>query len=99
MAMARVARVAPGEAWLEGIRVDPRVRGMNVATDSRPPSCIGRRLSVPGSCATRRASETRGPTGWGAAGFTKLATFANWWWTQDPESDPDLPSSFTAEVA
>ena len=28
-----MAMPALGEAWLEGIRVDPRVRGMNVATD------------------------------------------------------------------
>jgi hypothetical protein len=33
IAVVRVAFPAPGEAWLEGIRVDPRVRGMDVATD------------------------------------------------------------------
>lgn len=33
IAVVRVAFPAPREAWLEGIRVDPRVRGMNVATD------------------------------------------------------------------
>ena len=33
IAIVRVAMPAPGEAWLEGIRVDPRVRGMDVATD------------------------------------------------------------------
>lgn len=33
IAFSRVAMLAQGEAWLEGIRVDPRVRGMNVATD------------------------------------------------------------------
>ncbi len=31
--IVRVAMPAVGEAWLEGIRVDPRVRGMDVATD------------------------------------------------------------------
>jgi len=33
LAVARVALLSPSEAWLEGIRVDPRVRGMDVATD------------------------------------------------------------------
>lgn len=33
VAIVRVAIPALGEAWLEGIRVDPRVRGMEVATD------------------------------------------------------------------
>ena len=31
--MTRVAMLSETEAWVEGIRVDPRVRGMNVATD------------------------------------------------------------------
>jgi GNAT superfamily N-acetyltransferase len=33
IAMTRVAMLSEKEAWVEGIRVDPRVRGMNVATD------------------------------------------------------------------
>ena len=33
IAVVRVAMPAKGEAWLEAIRVDPRVRGMDVATD------------------------------------------------------------------
>ena len=33
VAVARVALPSPAEAWLEGIRVDPRVRGMDVATE------------------------------------------------------------------
>jgi Acetyltransferase (GNAT) family len=33
VAMSRVTMLSPTEAWLEGIRVDPRVRGMGVATD------------------------------------------------------------------
>ncbi|MDQ3554104.1 MAG: GNAT family N-acetyltransferase [Chloroflexota bacterium] len=33
IAVARLAMLSGDEAWLEGIRVDPRVRGMNVATD------------------------------------------------------------------
>lgn len=33
VAIARLAMVAPGEAWLEGIRVDPAVRGRGVATN------------------------------------------------------------------
>lgn len=33
IAVARLAMLSADEAWLEGIRVDPRVRGMSVATD------------------------------------------------------------------
>lgn len=33
IAMTRVTMLSPDEAWLEGIRVDPRVRGMEVASD------------------------------------------------------------------
>jgi GNAT superfamily N-acetyltransferase len=33
VAVVRVAMPATGEAWLEGIRVDPRVRGLDIATD------------------------------------------------------------------
>jgi hypothetical protein len=33
VAVVRIAMPARGEAWWEGIRVDPRVRGMDVATD------------------------------------------------------------------
>ena len=33
IAVARVALLSPSEAWLEGIRVDPRVRGLGVASD------------------------------------------------------------------
>jgi GNAT superfamily N-acetyltransferase len=33
IALTRVALLAPGEGWLEGIRVDPAVRGRGVATN------------------------------------------------------------------
>jgi hypothetical protein len=33
VAVVRIAMPAAGEAWWEGIRVDPRVRGMDVASD------------------------------------------------------------------
>lgn len=33
VAMSRLALLAPGEAWVEGIRVDPAVRGRDVATN------------------------------------------------------------------
>ena len=33
VAVTRLAMLSEDECWLEGIRVDPRVRGMNVATD------------------------------------------------------------------
>lgn len=33
IAMTRVAMLSPDEAWIEGIRVEPRVRGKGIATD------------------------------------------------------------------
>jgi GNAT superfamily N-acetyltransferase len=33
VALARVTMLAPGEAWIEGIRVDPALRGRDVATN------------------------------------------------------------------
>jgi hypothetical protein len=33
IAVSRVALVSANEGWVEGIRVDPRVRGLGVATD------------------------------------------------------------------
>jgi len=33
IAMTRVTMLSSHDAWLEGIRVDPAVRGMDVATD------------------------------------------------------------------
>lgn len=33
VAITHLAMLSPTEAWVEGIRVDPRVRGMDVATD------------------------------------------------------------------
>ncbi len=99
VAVARVARGGPGEVWLEGIRVDPRVRGMDVATDFQTAELHW--ATAFGATVVRYATGERneGSHRLGARhGFTQLAVFANWWWTVDPESDPDLPSSFRADV-
>ncbi len=99
IAIARVARSSPDEAWLEGIRVDPRVRGMNVATDLQTAELHW--AASFGARVVRYATGERneGSHRLGARhAFTKVATFANWWWTQNPDKDPDLPSSFTPEV-
>lgn len=99
VAVARVARTGPGEAWLEGIRVDPRVRGMDVATDFQTAELHW--ATALGAIVVRYATGQRNEASHrlGARhGFAQLATFANWWWTLDPESNPDLPSSFRADV-
>lgn len=99
VAVARVARTGTDEAWLEGIRVDPRVRGMGVATDFQTAELHW--AAAFGAAVVRYATGERneGSHRLGARhGFAQLATFANWWWTVDPESDPDLPSSFLADV-
>jgi hypothetical protein len=99
VAVARVARAGPGEAWLEGIRVDPRVRGMSVATDFQVAELHW--AAAFGAEVVRYATGERneGSHRLGARhGFAQLAAFANWWWTLDPEKDPDLPSSFAADI-
>jgi Acetyltransferase (GNAT) family len=99
VAVARVARTGADEAWLEGIRVDPRVRGMDVATDFQTAELHW--ATAFGATVVRYATGERneGSHRLGARhGFAQLAAFASWWWTLDPESDPELPSSFRAEV-
>lgn len=99
VAVARVARSAIGEAWLEGIRVDPRVRGMGVATDFQTAEL--RWAAAFGAQVVRYATSERneGSLRLGARhGFEPMAAFASWWWSADPDRDPDLPSSFLPDV-
>ena len=99
VAVARVARPSTGEAWLEGIRVDPRVRGMEVATDFQTAELHW--AAALGAQVVRYATgeQNEGSHRLGARhGLTQLAAFANWWWTQNPERDPNLPSAFAADV-
>lgn len=86
LAIARVALTGPAEAWLEGIRVDPRVRGMDVATDLQ--------VAELAWASAQRATVVRYATGetnegshrLGARhGFRLLATFRTYWWSASGE--------------
>jgi GNAT superfamily N-acetyltransferase len=104
IAVARVARTAPGEAWLEGIRVDPRVRGMNVATDLQVAELhVAAKL---GANVVRYATgqHNEGSHRLGARhGFDVLASFRTWWWSEsgdegDAEDEEDDASAFDADA-
>jgi hypothetical protein len=99
VAITRVALAAPAEAWLEGIRVDPRVRGMGVAADLQ--------IAELHWVEAQDASIVRYATGanneashrLGAKdGINLLVVFRSLWWTVDPEADEDEPSAFDADV-
>lgn len=101
IAIVRVALVAPGEAWLEAIRVDPRVRGMDIATDLQVAElhwADAQRASVVryATSARNEASHRLGARG----GFELLTTLRGHWWsaTGDPEDDDRGESGFAPHV-
>jgi RimJ/RimL family protein N-acetyltransferase len=101
IAVARVARLSDDEAWLEGIRVDPRVRGMDVATDLQVAEL---RWAAPLATVVRYATGERNEASHrlGARhGFSLLATFRSYRWSKSGEEEerrgPESPSGFDAE--
>ena len=101
VAITRVAMVSPNEAWLEGIRVDPRVRGLGVAADLQ--------VAELQWVAAQDADVLRYATGGenlashrlGARdGINLHARFRGWWWsaTGSAEEDEDEPSAFDPGV-
>ena len=79
VAVARVAMLSPDEAWLEGIRVDPRVRGLGVATDLqvaelRWAQASGARLVRYATGQRNEASHRLGAR----HGFAQLHALRNW---------------------
>jgi GNAT superfamily N-acetyltransferase len=79
IAVARVALLSPTEAWLEGIRVDPRVRGMGVASDMqvaelRWAAASGARIVRYATGERNEASHRLG----GRHGFALCHAFRNW---------------------
>ena len=101
VAITRVALVADNEAWLEGIRVHPRVRGMGVASDLQ--------VAELHWVAAQEARVVRYATSWrneashrlGARdGIETVARLRSWWWsaTGSAEDDDDEPSAFDPEV-
>jgi acetyltransferase (GNAT) family protein len=99
VAISRVAMVSETEAWLEGIRVDPAVRGMEVATDLQ--------VAELHWAAAQKATVLRYATGarneashrLGARhGIELLFAYRSYWWSPNPDEDPDDPSAFDADV-
>ena len=91
LAVARVAVLSESEAWLEGIRVDPRVRGMDVATDLQVAELHW--ATAHGVAVLRYATGERNEASHrlGARhGFELLAAFRTYWWAE-PGSPDDAP--------
>ncbi|HUG48453.1 MAG TPA: GNAT family N-acetyltransferase [Candidatus Limnocylindria bacterium] len=87
LAVARVALLSASEGWLEGIRVDPRVRGMDVATDLQMAELQW--TAALGAGVVRYATGERNEASHrlGARhGFELLAAMRTYWW-----SDPATP--------
>jgi GNAT superfamily N-acetyltransferase len=102
VAVVRVALPAPGEAWLEGIRVDPAVRGMDVASDLQVAelqwaAANGARIVRYATSARNEGSHRLGARG----GFEHVATLSSTWWDPAAESGghgDDSASGFLPEV-
>jgi len=100
LAIVRVALAARREAWLEGIRVDPRVRGMDVATDLQVAELHW--SAVQGASVVRYATSWRNEASQrlGArGGFELLVRLRSAWWsaTGDPDDD-DGESGFLPHI-
>jgi len=101
VALVRVALPARGEAWLEAIRVDPRVRGMDVATDLQVAELHW--AAAQGAWIVRYATSQRNLASHrlGArGGFELLTTLSSHWWsaTGDPDADRERASGFLPDV-
>ncbi len=100
IAVARVAMTGPGEAWLEGIRVDPRVRGMDVATDLQVAEL--HIAAGEGAHVVRYATGQRneGSHRLGARhGFELLTELRTWWWSETGEDQGhDEESAFDPDA-
>lgn len=89
VAVSRIALVSPSEGWVEGIRVDPRVRGLGVATDLQVAELCW--LAAHQPAVTRYATSQRneGSHRLGARhGFELLTKFVSWEW-KDPANAGD----------
>jgi len=104
VAITRVAMVSDDEAWLEGIRVDPRVRGLGVAADLQVAELhwvVAQRAVI-----VRYATggENLGSHKLGARdGINLLARFRDWRWSaagsaEDDEDDKDDLSAFDPQI-
>jgi hypothetical protein len=90
IAVSRVALVSANEGWVEGIRVDPRVRGLGVATDLQVAELHW--LAAHRPAVTRYATGARneGSHRLGARhGFDLLARYISWTWKDPGKPDED----------
>ena len=99
VAVTRLAMMSPTEAWLEGIRVDPEVRGMDVAADLQVAE-LGWAAAQGANVIRYATSEhNEGSHRLGARhGIELLFEYRNYWWSHDPDNDPDEPSAFDPAV-
>ena len=99
VAITRVAVLSPTEAWLEGIRVDPKVRGMGVAADLQIAELhwVEAQQATVLRYATGASNEASHRLG-ARDDINLIARFKSWWWsnTGDPDNDEDAPSAFDA---
>jgi hypothetical protein len=94
LALARVALTSPEEVWLEGIRVDPRVRAMDVATDLQAAE-LAWAVALGGQVVRYATGErNEGSHRLGARhGFRLVASFRTYWWSESEEQDDDEDDS------
>jgi GNAT superfamily N-acetyltransferase len=85
IAVARIALLSATEGWLEGIRVDPRVRGLGVATDLQTAELhwLAAHHTTIIRYATGESNEASHRLG-GRHGFELLTQYRTWVW-HDPE--------------
>jgi len=90
LAVARVAVLSESEAWLEGIRVDPRVRGMDVATDLQVAELHWAAAQGVGVLRYATGERNEASHRLGARhGFELLAAFRTYWWAEPGSPDDD----------
>lgn len=99
IALTRIALVSATEAWLEGIRVHPQLRGLEVASDLQVAELQW--AAAQGANVIRYATSARneGSHRLGARhGIELLFVLRNYWWSPDPNNEPDDPSAFDPAV-
>ena len=99
VAITRVAMVSDSEAWLEGIRVDPHVRGMGVAADLQIAelqwvAAQEARIVRYATGSTNEASHRLGARD----DITLVARLRSLWFSEDPDADADPASAFDPDV-
>jgi hypothetical protein len=93
VAVARTAMLSPTEGWLEGIRVDPQVRGLGVATDLQVAELHALAAHRPAVVRYATGARNEGSRRLGARhGFDLLVRSRGWHW-HDPAEAADVDRS------